>query len=166
MPRTVVPLDHESGLHQVVASDAGGYRLAQQPVPGLRGKPDVEAVDRGGREAAGAKVVAGGRRLGGRTEAVAETFGRPGLDRSKRGFVVDGQAAPSTGQLDSGPIGQLLERLAELDLLHPHHEREHIAADVADPTAVRLPLGIDLEAGAGVVVPRAEPGHGLALPPQ
>ena len=57
---------------------------------------------------------------------------------------------------DPRPIGQHLQGLAELDALHFHHEAEHVAADVAHPALERLALGVDLEAGAGVVVPRAE----------
>ena len=37
-----------------------------------------------------------------------------------------------------------------------HDEAEDVAADVADPALERLPLGIDLETGARVVVPGAE----------
>ena len=65
--------------------------------------------------------------------------------------------------LDSRPIGQHLQGLAELDPLHLHHEAEDVAADVADPALERLPLGVDLEAGPGVVVPGAEADEVSAL---
>ena len=57
---------------------------------------------------------------------------------------------------DVGPIGQHGQGLGKLDPFHLHHEAEDVAADVADPALERLPLGIDLQAGAGVVVPGAE----------
>ena len=57
---------------------------------------------------------------------------------------------------DSRPIGEHIEGFAEFDALDLHDEAEHVAADVAHPALERLPLGIDLEAGLGVVVPRAE----------
>ena len=68
--------------------------------------------------------------------------------------------------LDARPVGQHLQGLAELDALHLHHEAEDVAADVADPALERLPLGIDLEAGAGVVVPGAEADVVAALAAQ
>ncbi len=59
-------------------------------------------------------------------------------------------------QRDAGPIGQHGQGLGKGEPFVLHHEAEHVAADVADPAAERLPLGIDLQAGARVVVPRAE----------
>ena len=61
-------------------------------------------------------------------------------------------------QLDARPIGQHGQGLGEIDPFHLHHEAEDIAADVAGPALPRLPLGIDLQAGPGVVVPGAV-GH-------
>ncbi len=59
-------------------------------------------------------------------------------------------------QGDSRPIGQHFQGLAEFDAFGLHYPGEHVAADVADPAFERLVLGIDLQAGPGVVVPGAE----------
>ena len=61
-------------------------------------------------------------------------------------------------QLDARAIGQHRQGLGEIDPFHLHHEAENITADVAGPALPGLPLGIDLQAGPGVVVPRAV-GH-------
>ena len=66
-------------------------------------------------------------------------------------------------QGDAGPIGQHGQGLGEFDPLGLHDEAEDIAADVADPTLERLPLGIDLQAGARVVMPGAEADVAAAL---
>ena len=62
----------------------------------------------------------------------------------------------AASQGDARPIGQHGQGLGELDAFHLHDEAEDVAADVADPALERLPLGVDLEAGARVVVPGAE----------
>ena len=59
-------------------------------------------------------------------------------------------------QGDAGPVGQHRHGLGELDAFGLHDEAEDVAADVADPALERLPLGIDLETGARVVVPGAQ----------
>ena len=59
-------------------------------------------------------------------------------------------------QRDSRPIGQHFQGLAEFDALGLHYPGEDVAADVADPAFERLPLGIDLQAGPGVVMPWTE----------
>ena len=64
-------------------------------------------------------------------------------------------------EADARPLGEHLEGLAELDAFDLHDEREDVAADVTDPALERLPFGIDLEAGPGVVVPGAK-GHVVA----
>ena len=69
-------------------------------------------------------------------------------------------------QRDSHPIGQHLQGFAEFDPFDLHHEAEDVAADVADPALERLALGVDLEAGARVVVPRAEADVVAALAAQ
>ena len=69
-------------------------------------------------------------------------------------------------QLNAGPIGQHFQGLAELDAFHLHHEAEDVAADVAHPALERLPLGVDLQAGAAVVVPGAEADVVAALAAQ
>ena len=61
-------------------------------------------------------------------------------------------------QLDACPIGEHGQGLGEIDPFHFHDEAEDVPADVAGPALPRLPLGIDLETGPGVVVPGAE-GH-------
>jgi hypothetical protein len=61
-------------------------------------------------------------------------------------------------QRDSRLIGQHGQRLGKGHALHLHDEAENVAADVADPALEGLPLGIDLQAGAAVVVPGAQ-GH-------
>ena len=69
-------------------------------------------------------------------------------------------------QRDAGPFGQHFQGLAEFDAFDLHDEAEDVAADVADPALERLPLGIDLEAGLGVVVPGAEADVAAALTAQ
>jgi len=58
-------------------------------------------------------------------------------------------------QLDARAICQHGQGLGKIDPFHLHHKAENIAADVAGPTFPRLPLGVDLEAGPGVIVPGA-----------
>ena len=83
------------------------------------------------------------------------------------GFARTAQAAlPRLLDGDSRPIGEHFEGFAELDPFHFHHEAEDVAADVAHPTLERLPLGIDLKAGAGVVVPGTEADVVAALATQ
>ena len=55
---------------------------------------------------------------------------------------------------------------AELQAFGPHHEAEDVAADVADPALERLAIGIHLQAGPAVVVPRAEADEVAALAAQ
>jgi hypothetical protein len=164
--RAIVSLDGEPSLDEVVSAHARGRRLAKEPVPRLRGEAELEAVDRVGRQAAAAEIVAGGGGLRRRLQAAAEPLGGPGEDGAECRLLVGGQAATTARQIDPGTVRELLQSLAKLHLLHSHHEREHVATDVADPAAVGLPLRIDLQAGAGILMPRAEPGHGLALTPQ
>ena len=89
------------------------------------------------------------------------------LARAACGFARSGEMPPlRLLDGDSRPIGEHFQGLAELDPLHFHHEAEDVAADVADPALERLPLGIDLEAGAGVVVPGAQADVVAALATQ
>ena len=78
-------------------------------------------------------------------------MGRRNADRSSL-------AARGLLQLDARAIGQHGQGLREIDAFHLHDEAEDVAADVAGPALPRLPLGIDLQAGPGVVVPGAM-GH-------
>ena len=99
-------------------------------------------------------------------QTVAVAVCGPSECGENRGFFVGRQAASAAGQVDAGPLGKLLERLAELESFHLHEEAEDVAADVADPTAEGLAFWVDLEARAGVFVPGTEPHHGLARTPQ
>ena len=78
--------------------------------------------------------------------------------------LVNRDCAPSTGEIDAGPLGELLEGFAEFDLLHSHQKAVHVTADVTHPAAERLPLRIDVEAWLRVVVPGAEADKILPLP--
>ncbi len=77
-----------------------------------------------------------------------------------RGAVLPAAAGPKR---DARPFRQHRQGLREGDALHLHHEAEDVAADVADPALERLPLGIDLKAGPGVVVPGTERHVATAL---
>ena len=59
-------------------------------------------------------------------------------------------------ELDSRAGGEYDPRLEERDLLHVLDERERVAVRAARPAPVALPLGVDVEGGAGVVVEGAE----------
>ena len=67
-------------------------------------------------------------------------------------------------ELDARAVGQHRQRFGKIDAFDLHDEAEDVAADVAGPALPDLPLGIDLQAGAGVVVPRAEGHVAAALP--
>ena len=71
------------------------------------------------------------------------------------------RAGPS--QRNARPLRQHRKRFAELDPFHLHDEAEDVPADVADPALPRLPLRVDLETGARVVVPGAEGRVAAAL---
>src|SRR5690606_39188200 len=69
-----------------------------------------------------------------------------------------GLAALAGGRLrdhDAGSVGQLAERFGKTEAFVLHQEIERIATDVAHPALPDLPLGVDLQAGASVIVPRA-----------
>ena len=140
--------------------------LPEEPVPRGRREAEPERVDRLLAQAAGGEIVAGGLRLRGTAKAITVAVRRPGDRGEDRRFFVGREAAAAAGQVDACPLRQLLEGLTELEPFHLHQEAEDIAPDVADPAAEGLSLWVDLEAGAGVLVPWAQPHHGLASPPQ
>ena len=55
----------------------------------------------------------------------------------------------------TGHLGQDPQCLRKLDAFVSHDETKDVATDIADPTLPRLTRGIDLQAGARVVVPGA-----------
>jgi len=99
-------------------------------------------------------------------QALGVTLAGP-LEEAVEGLpLVDRGSTAAPGDVDAGPLGELFQCLAELDLFHPHQEAEDIPADAADPTAVGLALWADLKARFRVVVPRAEADQRLPLTPQ
>ena len=162
MARTVLPLDHQAGPLEKRDGHARRGRLLEQPVPRLGCEPHAEPLQRVGREPATGQILAGHGRLGRGLQAIAKPRRCPVERAPQGGAVIGRQPALAAGQLDAGPVGELLERFAKLEPLHPHHEVEHVAADVADPAAVGLPLGVDLQARPRVVVPGTKADEALA----
>jgi hypothetical protein len=66
----------------------------------------------------------------------------------------------------TSPLGEHLERFAELQPFGFHHEAKNVAANVADPTFERLALRVHLQTWPAVVVPRTEAHEVAALSPQ
>ena len=81
---------------------------------------------------------------------------RPLVDLAPARLAALAAAAAVGLQARCRPVGQHGQGLGEVDAFHLHDEAEDVAADVADPALERLPLGIDLQAGARVVVPGAK----------
>ena len=69
-------------------------------------------------------------------------------------------------ELNTGPVGEDAERFDEVASFALHDEVKDVPADVADPTLPGLSLLIDLQAGARVVVPRAEADEAASLSAQ
>ena len=63
--------------------------------------------------------------------------------------------SPARRAGNARPLGEHFKCLAKLKVVHPHHEAEDVAPDVADPAFEGLSIRIDLQAGTRVVVPRA-----------
>src|SRR5262245_45256446 len=89
---------------------------------------------------------------------LVKLFGGPVAALIERVLIVGrarGRLLLLRSKLDAGPVGQHLQGLAKIAALALHYEAKDIAADIADPALPRLPVGIDLQAGAAVVMPRA-----------
>jgi len=54
------------------------------------------------------------------------------------------------------PAGQEIHRLGEIQPLDPLHEADHIAVFTAGPATVALPVGIDIEGRAAIIVEGAQ----------
>ena len=164
MLRTLLSLDGEAGTGEQIGRESRRRRLPEEPVPGRRGVAELESLDRLKAQAAVAEVGPSRFGVGGAAEVVGEPVAGPIEDFVERFPLVDWQRASAAGEIDAGPLGELLEGLAEFDLLHPHQKAVHVSADVTHPAAERLPLGIDVEARLRVVVPGAEADEVLSLP--
>ena len=164
MPAALLPLDGQASAGEQFSGKSRRRRLPQEPVPGRRGVAELEALDRLEAQAAVAEVGPGRFGVGGAAEVVGKSVAGPSENFVKRFPLVDRHSAPSTGEIDAGPLGELLEGFAEFDLLHPHQKAVHVTADVAYPAAKSLPLRIDVEARLRVVVPGTEADEILPLP--
>ena len=160
----LLPLDGEASTGEQIGRESRRRRLPEEPVPGRRGVAELESLDRLKGQAAVAEVGPSRFGVGGAAEVVGEPVAGPIEDFVERFPLVDWQRASAAGEIDAGPLGELLEGLAEFDLLHPHQKAVHVSADVTHPAAERLPLGIDVEARLRVVVPGAEADEVLSLP--
>ena len=174
-----------------IARGAALADLLQNPIAIQRAEAQVEFFDALGRDSPFCEILPAGFGLGRLQQAVVILLFGPGHRLIERTLVElgggsGGNAVIFVGHIarsvrrnaglsscglgpfdgDAGPIGQHFQGLAELDAFHLHHEAEDVAADVADPALERLPLGIDLQRGLGVVVPGAEADVVAALAAQ
>ncbi len=97
----------------------------------------------------------GGWRL---QQTLVELSLSPGQRREQVALVelVSTRRLRLSAQGDPRAVGKHLHGFAKFQALGPHDKAEHVAADVADPTFERLPIGIHLETGPRIVVPGAE----------
>ena len=156
VPAALLPLDGQASAGEQFCGKSRRRRLPQEPVPGRRGVAELESLDRLEVQAAVAEVGAGRFGVGGAAEVVGKSVAGPVEDFVERFPLVNRDCAPSTGEIDAGPLGELLEGFAEFDLLHSHQKAVHVTRDVAHPAAEGLPLRIDVEAWLRVVVPGTE----------
>jgi len=163
--------DHQPDCLQGPQAETRRSGPTLNPVPSIGGESETELRNAGGRDAPFGQVLSGGLGLGILKQALVVLALGPGRRLVELPFV--GRSAssavrrfPSPPQPDSGPIGEDRQGLGEGNPVHLHHEAEHVPPDVADPALERLALGIDLEAGSGVVVPGAQPHVVAALAPQ
>ena len=159
------PGSGQSGRLEQSGIDSGAGGLLHQPVPLGRSVTQAETAD--------ALLV---------DVALVEIFQGLASRRLKQQPVVllDGPAkhvvqllpgvfrpGPRTAaERHPGLLGQLGQGLGKGEAFHPHQKTEHVPTDVAHPAPERLPLGIDLQAGPGVVVPGTQPDQQLALAAQ
>ena len=163
MAGAFLPLDRETGPHEHVGRESGDGCLAEEPVPGGGGVAELETVDGGLRKTTVAEIVAGALCIGAAAEGVGVAIACPAEHLVKGLPLVDRHGAAHPGDVDAGTFGELMKRVAEFELFHPHQKAEHVPPHAAHPTAISLSLGADLEAGLGVVVPGAEADQRLPL---
>ena len=146
-------LDQQPGGHQLIPGEVALCKVALQGVPAFEAVAELEHLDRVSVQSAGGQVGASGLRLLRVEEGVVEVGGG-GLVRLEQpllSLVLLG--VPALAEADARPLSEQSQRLAELDVVPPHHEVKHVAAAAARAEAVPgLAVRCDRERGGLLVM--------------
>src|SRR5690606_33545853 len=139
----LLPLADEPGGEELFRAELAAGPV-EQPGPAFGVIAEAEPGDRLIAEAAAVQVVAGGLCFGRLHEALVDLGFGPGegFEKLVPAGRVAGLLTVLFRQLDAGPAGEQLERFGEADAGRLHQEREAVPPFLADPAAVRLPVGV------------------------
>ncbi len=155
----------EAGPFQKGRRPLGAAGPLEQPVPAVGREAKVEPLGAVGGDLPLDEITATRLAIGRRHQAAVKLLLGPGQEAIESPFVAAGVARLAAGvedgtgllaEWDAGPLGEHFERFAKFQALGLHDEAEDVAAHVANPALERLPLGVDVQTGAAVVVPGAE----------
>ena len=163
--RSILPLTYQSGCLQLAdAVSTLGPHL--QPIPDGRMEADAELRDHLRAQASLIRnVLAGTSRRGVFQQEAMELLLGPTqyLVQPRLLVPIRTRTASSSRHLEIGSNGQLLERLAELDVLEVHHPRKTVASGIAHPASIRLPISVDVHRRVVVFVEGTQ-AHMIATP--
>ena len=155
--------DRQPGLLQFVEGVALREQVLGELLPARRREPAAEGLRGRLVEPALGEELAGLLRLAGLGELIRVELGRELVrreqPRARAAVALHRRAAALVGEPVADPVGELLDRLHEPQLLDLHDEVDDAAALAAAEAVARVVGGADVERRGLLVVERAEALH-------